>query len=67
MSIERKIKFQSGVEGTVTGEQLSLAGADLSSVPADLAEHSDGVRKLDFSWNCLTYAACATSVALLVA
>lgn len=52
MASEVKIKL-GAVEATLTGDQLSLAGADLTAVPSELAQHAAGVKKLDFSWNSL--------------
>ena len=52
--VERTIRLSDGVDATLSGDQLSLVGLDLVAVPSELAQHTSGVRKLDFSWNSLT-------------
>lgn len=50
---ERKIALEGGLEASLKDDQVAIVGQDMKSVPADIGTYAKGVKKLDFSWNCL--------------
>ena len=53
LQVENKIGLAGGVEASVKDDQFSIVGQDMKSVPTDIGNYAKGVKKLDFSWNCL--------------